>query len=90
MVLGALIEKGYRATKISTTGGFLRHSNWMVLIGVEDDREVEAVLEVIRSHCHTRRQLVYPSEAPHTSEPIEVEVGGAIVFVWDVDRYERL
>ena len=87
-VLGALIEKGYRATKLSTTGGFLRYSNWMILVGVEQkagEDKVSDVLQVLKQHCQTRRQLVLPSEALADPEPIEVEVGGAIVFIWDAD-----
>lgn len=91
-VLGALIEKGYRATKLSTTGGFLRYSNWMVLVGIEHkdgEDKVADVLRVIEKRCHTRKQLVLPPGAPAEAEPIEVEVGGAIVFIWDAE-YVRL
>ena len=88
-VLGALMEIGCRATKIHTTGGFLRGSNNVILIGVEPSR-VDQVLGVIRTHCHSRTQMVYPSEAPYLSSPMEVEIGGATIFVWDVEQYERL
>jgi uncharacterized protein YaaQ len=51
---------------------------------------VDQVLEVIRTHCHPRTQIVHPSQAPYLSSPMEVEIGGATIFVWDVERYERL
>jgi uncharacterized protein YaaQ len=86
---GALVEKGYRATKVQTTGAFLQRNNVAVFIGVEDE-EVESALEIIREHCKTRRTKVYPSEAPHLLEPMEVEIGGAVIFVWEVERFERL
>ena len=88
-VLGALMEIGCRATKIHTTGGFLHGSNSVILIGVESGR-VDQVLEVIRTHCHPRTQIVHPSQAPYLSSPMKVEIGGATIFVWDVERYERL
>lgn len=88
-LLNALIERGFRATCISTTGGFVRDSNSMVLVGVDSAR-VEDVLDVIRSHCHTRKQMVMPRDAPFLDGPIEVEIGGAIVFVWGITRFERL
>ena len=88
-ILGALVELGCRATKVHTTGGFLRGSNNVILIGVEPGR-VSQVFEVIRKHCHSRTQMVHPTEAPYLSSPIEVEIGGATIFVWDVERYERL
>jgi uncharacterized protein YaaQ len=88
-ILGALVEIGCRATKVHTTGGFLRGSNNVILIGVEPGR-VDQVLEVIRTHCRSRTHIIHPSEAPYLSSPMEVEIGGATIFVWDVERYERL
>ncbi|MCL4458872.1 MAG: cyclic-di-AMP receptor [Chloroflexi bacterium] len=94
-LIDALTERNYRTTRIHTAGGFLRESNATVLVGVEDER-VDEVISLIQENCHTRTQLVNP--LPPVMEPgefympypIEVEVGGAIVFVLDVERYERL
>jgi uncharacterized protein YaaQ len=88
-LLNALVEVGCRATKIQATGGFLRGSNNVVLIGV-DANKVDTVLGVIRQHCHSRKQVVHPKDAPFLNEPVEVEIGGAVLFVWDVEKYERL
>jgi uncharacterized protein YaaQ len=93
-LLDALSGRGYRATKISTTGGFLREGNATIFVGVEDDK-VEDVLAIIRENCHTRTQYVNP--LPPVMEPgelfmptpVEVQVGGATVFVLCVDRFER-
>jgi len=90
----ALTDAGYRATTISTTGGFLRQGNATVFVGIED-QEVPQVLQLIRENCHTRTQYVNP--LPPVMEPgemyipapIEVQVGGAIVFVLDIARFER-
>lgn len=88
-ILGALVEVGCRATKVHTTGGFLRGSNHVILIGVEPAK-VNQVVEVIKTHCRSRTHMIHPSEAPYLSSPMEVEIGGATIFVWDVERYERL
>jgi uncharacterized protein YaaQ len=95
-VLNALMAEGYRATRISTTGGFLVRGNSTILIGVQDD-QVEAVLGILRTHCHARREFVSPvvplgeaAAARHWVQPLEVEVGGATVFVLDVERFEQL
>jgi len=88
-LLDALMETGCRATKVQTSGGFLRGSNNIVLIGVEKEK-VDQVLEVIKSHCRSRTQTIYPNEASYLSESVTVTIGGATVFVWDVERYERL
>jgi len=91
-LLEALMERGFRATVISTTGGFLREGNSTVLIGTE---RVQEALRIIQENCHTRTQLVNPlppimePAELHMPYPIEVQVGGATIFVLDVERYER-
>ena len=91
-LLEALMEKGFRATVISTTGGFLREGNSTILIGTE---RVQEALRVIQENCHTRTQLVNPLPPImepgelHMPYPIEVQVGGATIFVLDVERHER-
>ena len=44
-LLRAIVEKGLRATKISSVGGFLRMGNATILMGVEDGR-VRECLEI--------------------------------------------
>lgn len=77
-----LVERGLGATKLASTGGFLRQGNTTLLIGVEDQR-VEEALATIREVCRRRRQRVPESAG-------EVEVGAATVFVMAVDRFERI
>jgi uncharacterized protein YaaQ len=90
-LIRALQEQGHRCTKISTTGGFLREGNATVLIGAEE-AQVDAILEIIRDNCHARRQLVSPlppvAEAGelYIPRPVEVQIGGATVFVVNVER----
>jgi uncharacterized protein YaaQ len=89
-----LLEEGYRATRMATTGGFLREGNTTILSGVEDD-QVASVMRIIRENCRTR--MMYVNPLPPVAEPgalsvptpVEVEVGGATVFVFDVERFER-
>jgi uncharacterized protein YaaQ len=90
----ALMREGYRATTISTTGGFLRQGNATILVGIEDGK-VDDVLEVIHDNCRTRTQYVNPlppimeSGELYMPSPVEVQIGGAVVFVLSVDRTER-
>jgi uncharacterized protein YaaQ len=90
----ALMQKGYRATTIGTTGGFLRQGNATILIGTEDEK-VNDVMEIIRNNCRTRSQYVNPlppimeSGELYMPSPVEVQVGGAVVFVLGIDRAER-
>ncbi len=91
----ALIESGFRFTEISSTGGFLREGNTTLLLGMAEDR-VEAALDLIRAHCHTREEVVNVAP-PDTrmygdpvGQPMTVPVGGAQVFVLDVERVIRV
>ncbi|UJF33141.1 cyclic-di-AMP receptor [Paenibacillus hexagrammi] len=90
----ALIKEGFRATKLASTGGFLRAGNTTFMIGTEDERVQEA-LQVIRANCKIREQLVTPvSPMGGTTDsyipfPVEVQVGGAAVFVLPVERFEH-
>jgi uncharacterized protein YaaQ len=94
-LVDALLEREFRATRLHSSGGFLKQGNATILVGVEDD-QVDAVLELISANCHSRRQFVNPM--PPIMEPgefympypVEVEVGGATVFVLPVERFERL
>ncbi|HHV55590.1 MAG TPA: hypothetical protein GXX55_09120 [Firmicutes bacterium] len=79
-------------TKLASTGGFLRQGNTTLLIGVDDSR-VEEVMQIIRKVA-VRRRLLLPTAAAegisHLSPPIEVEIGGAIVFTLDVEAFYRI
>lgn len=94
-LLRALSARGFRATRIDSSGGFLRESNATVLIGVQESYAAE-VLRIIRQSCHARTRFVnplMPIVGPgefYVASPVEVEVGGATVFVLNVDRYERI
>ncbi|SDZ66604.1 Uncharacterized protein YaaQ [Evansella caseinilytica] len=90
----ALIENDFRATKLASTGGFLKAGNTTFLIGTED-AQVGKVLSIIRDNCKTREQLVAPispmggNADSYVPYPVEVQVGGATVFVLPVDQFEK-
>lgn len=90
----ALVQEWIRATKLASTGGFLKAGNTTFLIGV-DDEKVEEVMQIIRSNCRVRDQMVTPvspvsgSTDSYVPFPVEVQVGGAAVFVIPVDRFEH-
>jgi uncharacterized protein YaaQ len=90
-VVNRLTKSGFRATVISTTGGFLREGNATILLGAEDDR-VAQIVDLVSQSCRRRTQWVSPLptlEGPglEMSEPIEVSVGGAVVFVLNVEQF---
>jgi len=91
----ALISAGFRFTKISTTGSFLRTGNTSLMIGVED-AGVEPVMNILRRTCRRRTQIAVPYSPAlepgllYMPENFEVEVGGAVVFVANVSQFERI
>ena len=93
-VLNRLTKAGFRATVISTTGGFLREGNTTIFLGT-DDPKVPQAIEVLRQTCQRRTQWVSPLptlEGPglEMSEPIEVSVGGAVAFVMNVEQFVQV
>ena len=92
-VLGELSRNGFSATKLSTSGGFLRAGNATLLIGAEDDK-VADVIEIIRNRSSRRTQMVESSPS-FTNEtfmpmPVEVTIGGATIFVLGVEQFYKL
>ncbi len=88
-----LTKNRFSVTRLATTGGFLMAGNTTFLIGTEDDK-VDEVISIIGTHSKRRTQMV-PSSASYgvgmyTSFPVEVQVGGAIVFVTNIERFEKL
>ncbi|WP_026477249.1 cyclic-di-AMP receptor [Alkaliphilus transvaalensis] len=94
-LLDELTTHKFRVTKLATTGGFLKSGNTTLLVGVEDE-EVDKVIEIIKDNCESREQIT-TSPTPVSGAtgvfipfPIEVKVGGATVFVVDVEKYVKL
>ncbi|MCS7057234.1 MAG: cyclic-di-AMP receptor [Thermoflexales bacterium] len=91
-VTQGLNEAGYRVTRMATQGGWLRRENVTLLVGVED-AQVSDVLRILRKTAQRRMAYVnVPGEVmgAYNPQPLEVEVGGATVFVLNVERFERL
>ena len=78
-VVDALLDARYRATRLASTGGFLRRGNTTIMLGVEDD-QVDDVLDTIKGKTQSR---------PAAGHQGEVQAG-ATVFVLELEQYERL
>ena len=91
----ALTAVGFGSTRITSSGGFLQQGNVTFFIGVEDTRVSEAV-DVIRDNCRERSRYLTPMPpVPEPGEyfmpyPVEVQVGGATVFVLNIESFEKL
>ena len=95
VLIDVLLKHEHRATWLHSWGGFLKQSNSTVIVGVEDDK-VDEIIGHVRENCHSRTQTVSP--IPPIMEPgefflpypLEVDVGGAVVFILPIDRFERI
>ena len=89
----ALIKAGISVTRISSTGGFLSDGNTTLMIGVQDE-QLPDTLDTIKTHSRRREVITMPTFGmPHgidcTAVPVSVSVGGATVFVLNVDQAFR-
>ena len=91
----ALTQKKYQATRIDSSGGFLKGKNATIFLGVEN-KKVPDALKIIKQNCKSRTEYVSP--APPVVEPgeffmpssVKVKVGGATVFILPIEKQERL
>ncbi|MBC7088461.1 MAG: cyclic-di-AMP receptor [Tissierellales bacterium] len=89
-----LMDKDFRVTKLASTGGFLKAGNTTLLSGVEDDK-VDEILKIIEDNCKTREittsllTVTMPGDT-YMPYPLEVRVGGATVFIVNVEKYLRI
>lgn len=89
-----LTKNGFFATKLASTGGFLMAGNTTFLICCENEC-VDNVIDIIRTYSRKRTQYIpsaasFSGEATPISYPTEVSVGGATIFVTDIERFEKL
>lgn len=93
-VMDELNKGGFSVTKLCSTGGFLKAGNTTLLVGVEKDK-LEDVIGIIKKHSKSRKQAINSSMTPNgiggvfIPYPVEVVVGGATIFVTDVERFEK-
>lgn len=89
-----LVKASVRATKLASTGGFLHAGNTTFMIGAEAEK-IQSVLDIIRTSCRSREQVVTPMSPmgnqleSYVPYPVSVQVGGATVFVLDVEQFEQ-
>ena len=89
----ALSGAGIRATKLASTGGFLSKGNTTFMICCSNE-QVENVIEVCKQYSKKRKQTVPASAVLERgfsdAEPVEVTIGGATIFVTDIERFEQV
>ena len=82
-VIAALNEAEIQVTRLATKGGFLRSGNTTIMTGVDDEENSRARTQyaTLPSSCGTMHGFIMA--------PIEVKVGGATVFILDVEQFHK-
>lgn len=94
-LMAELNKAGYRVTKMNSSGGFLRSGNTTLMIVLEEG-QMDEVLGIIRKYSSSRQAAINTSVTPSTMGgsyipyPVEVMVGGATVFVLNVEHFEKM
>lgn len=88
-----LNKSTFSVTRLASTGGFLKAGNTTLLIGTPADK-VPEVIKIIEENCKTRKDVITASSilgesGSFISMPLEVTVGGATLFVVDVEQFLR-
>jgi uncharacterized protein YaaQ len=88
----ALKKAGIGVSHLASTGGFLGRRSATLLIGLVTGQE-ESIVDILRQNCRTRVEYVtIPLEGSPLPlpAPTPITVGGATIFLLNVDRYEEV
>ncbi len=78
-VVKALNGAGFGVTQVSTSGGFLRHGNATLMVGVEEE-QVDQVMEIIKANTRPHSQRGW------WRRPGRHQMAAANVFVVEMER----
>lgn len=92
-VMRELVKNKFFVTKLASSGGFLRSGNTTLMIGTSDEN-VDKAINLITENSKNRKELVPNSIVSDfgmfSSSPIEVTVGGATMFVVNVEKIVKV
>ncbi len=88
----ALTKLGLSVTRLPSVGGFLGRRNVTLLIGFPRGQEADTVAALNQSCRRRVEHIAAPLEsaAMPLPAPVPVNVGGATIFVFDIERYEEI
>ena len=91
----ALLQDGFEHTVLNSVGGFLKQGNTIYLIGI-DEKRIPHLYDLIKDNCQAREEVINPVPmggslaGTFIQSPMTVRIGGATVFVLDVEQFDRL
>jgi len=83
-IINAMNRLGYPVTKLPSIGGLIKQKNLTLLIGIPSRQEI-SVMQTLKNNSKNRMAF---SGSESDSRP--VDIWGATVFTFDVERYEEL
>ncbi|MCC6804320.1 MAG: cyclic-di-AMP receptor [Anaerolineae bacterium] len=90
-VMSALTGQQISVTRFSSTGGLLDSGNSTLLIGIDEERVPQA-MKIVADLASVRQSFMpytYEGTLPLTGIA-EIQVGGFLAFVLNVDRFEQV
>ena len=94
-VVEQLNKNGFSCTKMATTGGFLRSGNTTMIVGTEEEK-VDKVIDIVKKECGPRQHISTNTSSIGTTNggygnySVMVDVGGATIFVLDVEKFVKI
>jgi uncharacterized protein YaaQ len=84
-----MLRGGFYVTKIGSSGGFLRRGVTTLISAVHDENKRRA-LDILKTTTHARKygrsEAVIEHRMMSVSFPAEIVVGGATVFILNVEE----
>lgn len=87
-----LTRGGFSSTRFASRGSYLLQDNTTFLIGVDEER-VKDVKRIIVQNVHRQEQrlsMVPEDCCGYPDDTATVTVGGATIFVVDMEQFERI
>jgi uncharacterized protein YaaQ len=87
-VLQGLVAADHTATYVETRGGMLRQAQITLFVAVEA-QHLEAVLSIVEQACCSEPVVeTAAADLAFGPMPAKPRLGGAVVFVWNIERSE--
>ncbi len=92
-LMQSLVERRFYFTKVDSSGGMLNEPAVCLLIGLNSSR-LPALLDLVQNCCQPYTQYIPTQLNSQSGYPsmsmIEAQVGGALLYTMNVERFEQL
>ena len=81
-----MVKKGFRVTRLPSTGGFLRQGSTTIISGMEDD-EIQLALQIIKDYSE-KKKIEQIEELQHRAKNINEKL--VTLFILPVEKTIQL